>query len=371
MKVLYVGPYDTKGRYQGGISYIVNTVYKNRNRGFLGEVELESFDTCKIKRSKSSQGKFKLSNLRNTLKIIRELTNKVAQSEIDIIYYNSSYGIPLLKDLIVVNIIGYKSSVKVIFHIHFADYEKIIPNNIFLKKYTLYLIKKNVDHLVFLSKKSRDKFTENGISSVKTSVIYNFHDIKMSQFEFDNKIQKSKNAKKLQLIYLGSLDQRKGILDLLTALKSVDIEYCLKICGESVDKNIMKEIKKISSSLSCGAVEFMGYVSGDIKKEILFQSDVLVLPSYAEGFPIVLLEGIAAANYIISTNVGAIPEVFSANNGIIVEPGNINQLVIAIEECSRIEERIKRMEHNYYMSKEYEIEKFMEKLQKVCYHVME
>lgn len=57
---------------------------------------------------------------------------------------------------------------------------------------------------------------------------------------------------------------------------------------------------------------------------MLKKSATLVLPSYHEGLPMSVLEGMASGKAIISTTVGAIPEVIKEQNGILVQPGDVH-----------------------------------------------
>jgi glycosyltransferase involved in cell wall biosynthesis len=60
--------------------------------------------------------------------------------------------------------------------------------------------------------------------------------------------------------------------------------------------------------------------------------DIFVLPSYAEGLPISLLEAMCAGLPVIATPVGGIPTVVSHNEqGLLVEPGNIENLAKALD----------------------------------------
>jgi glycosyltransferase involved in cell wall biosynthesis len=61
-------------------------------------------------------------------------------------------------------------------------------------------------------------------------------------------------------------------------------------------------------------------------KAILSQSDVLVCASWSEGFPNVILEGMACGLAIIATNVGAISAMVSDKNGWLIEPANTDVL---------------------------------------------
>ena len=79
------------------------------------------------------------------------------------------------------------------------------------------------------------------------------------------------------------------------------------------------------------AVEYHGFVSERRKLELLNEGSIYVLPTYAEGLPISLLEGMAGGNAIVSTTVGSIPEVVGPENGILVPPVDVDELCEAME----------------------------------------
>ena len=60
-----------------------------------------------------------------------------------------------------------------------------------------------------------------------------------------------------------------------------------------------------------------------------------MLPSYYEGLPMAILEGMAAGKAVISTTAGAIPEVVGEENGILIKPGDVAALAQALLRCSR------------------------------------
>jgi glycosyltransferase involved in cell wall biosynthesis len=79
--------------------------------------------------------------------------------------------------------------------------------------------------------------------------------------------------------------------------------------------------------------QFLGPVYGEEKKQIFMNSDIFLLPSYAEGQPVTILEAMAAGLPIIASNVGAIPDVVQdGKNGLIIEPGDIPALTRAIDQ---------------------------------------
>ena len=90
-------------------------------------------------------------------------------------------------------------------------------------------------------------------------------------------------------------------------------------------------------------IKVVGWADFDKKLELLKSVSTVVLPSYNEGLPMSILEGMACGKAIISTTVGAIPEVVSPDNGILVKAGDVRALSEALVECAQNLERITRM----------------------------
>ena len=211
---------------------------------------------------------------------------------------------------------------KIVLSIHFADQEKILIKNPILRKLELKVINQYVNHVVFLSEKTKNAFIKTGLNESKASVLYTFHNFGGAILE---KSSIGLNAP-LRILFVGSIDRRKGILDLLEALsQSTSSDYILDICGQINDKSIKDKYEQMKDILGEKIVEH-GYVTGELKKRIFQQADVLVLPSYGEGMPIVIMEAMASGNAIICTNVGAIPEIIKPENGFLLKPGDIEAL---------------------------------------------
>lgn len=91
-------------------------------------------------------------------------------------------------------------------------------------------------------------------------------------------------------------------------------------------------------------VEFLGWIS-DHNKNVIFQkSKIFCLPSYAEGFPMSILDAWSYALPIISTPVGGIPDVaIHKENMMLFNPGNIYELQTVIEELMKNENLQKKL----------------------------
>lgn len=113
----------------------------------------------------------------------------------------------------------------------------------------------------------------------------------------------------VRLLFLGWVDEEKGVLDLMHVLSELGptYDFNLTIAGKGnaeVDaKNIVRE-----SSLS-NRVTFAGWVQGADFHDLMADSDVLILPSWAEGLPNAMVESMAAGLAVGVSAVGNIPDI--------------------------------------------------------------
>ena len=61
------------------------------------------------------------------------------------------------------------------------------------------------------------------------------------------------------------------------------------------------------------------------------QCDVLILPSYSEGMPNVILEAMSRGLIIIASDVGAVNILVSSNNGVLIENPKYQNIVVAMK----------------------------------------
>ncbi|MBI3519085.1 MAG: glycosyltransferase family 4 protein [Bacteroidetes bacterium] len=123
-----------------------------------------------------------------------------------------------------------------------------------------------------------------------------------------------------KFVFLGRAERRKGIIELNKVLRTLISEkqtFRFEFIGPISQEHQIKH-------------EFITY-HGEIRdpqriKLILSGNDVLVCPSWSEGFPNVILEGMASGLAIIATNVGAVAAMVSSENGWLIEPANEQEL---------------------------------------------
>lgn len=138
--------------------------------------------------------------------------------------------------------------------------------------------------------------------------------------------------KKKQILFSGTLYAGKGYQDLIRAFakiakKNPDWKVVFAGNGE-VEKG-----KAISKELGiANQVEFLGWVSGEQKDKAFRESMIFCLPSYAEGFPMAVLDAWAYGLPVITTPVGGIPDVAKdGENMLLFNPGDIDTLAKQME----------------------------------------
>lgn len=134
------------------------------------------------------------------------------------------------------------------------------------------------------------------------------------------------------------LEPRKDLVTLLDAVRILKNEGAKYLKFLIVGDGISQEgLNQYSRKLALtDVVEFAGRANQQDLARYYFSSDMFVLPTLYEGFGIVYLEAMAAGLPIISTRVGAVPEVVG-DSGILIEPKNPALLAAKIKELSENE----------------------------------
>ena len=130
----------------------------------------------------------------------------------------------------------------------------------------------------------------------------------------------------------------KGQLLLLEAarrLATMEVEFELVLAGDGVRPAERAQIETfIERHKLQDRIRITGWISGAEVREEILAARALVLPSFAEGLPIVIMEAMALRRPIISTFVAGIPElVHPGEHGWLVPAGDVEALVGAMQAC--------------------------------------
>jgi glycosyltransferase involved in cell wall biosynthesis len=160
-----------------------------------------------------------------------------------------------------------------------------------------------------------------------------------------SRARRAREGGPLELIYLGRLVPAKGLDECLEAMKletGRGAAVRLTLAGSGPEE---ARLRRRTFELGLTRhVRFAGPAYGEHKTELLCQADVLLLPSYAEGLPYALLEGMAAGLVPVATPVGAIPDVIADGaQGLLVPPRDAEAIADAVARLANDRAALLRM----------------------------
>jgi glycosyltransferase involved in cell wall biosynthesis len=148
-----------------------------------------------------------------------------------------------------------------------------------------------------------------------------------------------------QFLYMSRLHEEKGVRELVQASRILAVKglgFKVLVCGEGPLKEWL--VGMLTDPKVAAYLSYAGPVYGAKKAALLRQADVMLLPSYAEGFPYALLESSACGIALIATPVGAVPDVIVAGqNGLLVNPRDAESLATKMEYAVRNPSAIRAM----------------------------
>ncbi|SQH76833.1 putative glycosyltransferase [Shewanella benthica] len=151
------------------------------------------------------------------------------------------------------------------------------------------------------------------------------------------------------LFFIGRLSEKKGVeylLDALLQYQETDHSVLLVVAG---DGPLMGSLKHKSENLGLtNVIDFIGYTSGIKKLELFKMGDVLILPSIiaedgdAEGFPVVLMEGLASGKLCIATDVSGADDVLSSGqDGFLINQKSSDEILEALNTINSLSDEEK------------------------------
>ena len=227
-------------------------------------------------------------------------------------------------------------------------YQKIIYNKLILKNYLTVL--KNASCLFALSEADKELakklfpnkeviLSPNGVVSSEFNM--NTQDDRYQSFLEENDIDPNQKF----ILFVGSIDKRKGVDILVKAVKNLNEEFQLLIVGPKIDSTFYSYIENLISDDS--KIKVLDYVSKKNLIALYNLADIFVLPSLSEGLPLVLLEAMAAGTPCITSDIMGSNEVVEHNKtGFLFPKGDVNSLTDYLAELLRDKDLRKYMGDN-------------------------
>lgn len=350
MKVLLVAPVS---KASGGISRWTQHIKAYYESLVVKLVDLKFFDTARsefIPDDIAFIPRVKLA-IKDYRVIIKDFKKIFKKEKYDVVHITSSAGIGLLRDLYFIRLVKKHGSHSII-HFRFGRIPELARTKNWEWK-LLSCVVKNADQVIVLDKRSLQSLMSCGFKNIclLPNMIAPSVEETISSMPAEIRIPR-------RLLFVGHCIATKGVYELVEACCSIQ-GVKLVLVGA-----IKEDVRKALFDIAGGGtwLEIMGEIPYvEVMKEML-KCDIFVLPTYTEGFPNVILEAMACGCAIITTPVGAIPEMLEEENGnsfgIMVEPKNVLQLNQAIvrmlddevfkNECR--ENVQKRVQERYAMS---------------------
>jgi len=162
---------------------------------------------------------------------------------------------------------------------------------------------------------------------------------KMKYFLVDNpyKLQnigtnEDKRAQIPVILFAGRLVEEKGIFDLLEAVRLLKDLYHFRvsIIGDGKERERLKAVMEYNGMKD--QIKLLGYLSGRDLKDAYESASIFVLPSWREGFPLVLMEAMDYGLPIVTTGIrGAADRLVENENCLFIQPKNPKELAKALE----------------------------------------
>ena len=185
---------------------------------------------------------------------------------------------------------------------------------------------------------------------------------------------KNKVDRPLNILYLGWLEKEKGIFDFLEVCSELKQKDKFKVFiagggsreGESKELVCKRGIQDITT--------FVGWVEGIQLQDLLNNSHILVLPSWAEGFPNAVIEAMASGLAVIVTSVGNIPDILThESEALLVTPKDRSSLLNGISRLVE-DENLRHsiaLQGHIFSAENFAVEKAAAKLEKLIYTVID
>lgn len=157
--------------------------------------------------------------------------------------------------------------------------------------------------------------------------------------------------------YVGTLQPRKNLLNLIRAWKKID-KFKLVIVGKKgwMYDEIFKLVKELGLEKQ---VVFTGFISEIEKQSLIKKAQALILPSLYEGFGIPVVEAMNLKTPVIVSQNSSLVEIVGGGGIYIQNPQNPDSIVLAINKMLKLtgKEKEKLLEENFTQAKKFTWEK--------------
>lgn len=306
MKVALISPYSDA--LVGGIinwtKYVVNyhqehsqdvelrLIYNRHPKGLYGTGTL--FQSLKV-------------GLANYLPVCKEFRKAAKDENFDVVHVSTSASFGLFRDLMIW-CTAKKHGVKMCLHMHFGRIPLIL-NSKGWEAYLFRFLLKRIDSAVVMDMASYNALKMHGYNNVSYLPNPLGEDIR-KMIECSSDVKRDEK----RVFFAGHITASKGVYELVEAcrdIKGVKLDLYGKVLGE----NTYDELYRLAGEESEQWLNIPGNKTMDEVIQAMKSCSVFALPTYSEGFPNVIIEAMACGCPIVTTPVGAIPEMLNIQGG--------------------------------------------------------
>lgn len=239
----------------------------------------------------------------------------LAFGKIDLIHIHSSSGSSFFrKSYFVLTAKLFRK--KVLFQIHSSGFKEFFEKSSSLVKNYIKFVLQSAEKLVVVSKKLAEDVRQANYE-LYPIVVYNPVIIRE---QITRPVRE-----KATISFLGKLDKAKGVYEIIDAAEIIkNLDFIINLFGEGDVEEFQRLINQKGLE---DKIIIKGWVDDSAKQKAYVDSDIIILPSYNEGLPLSVIEGMSYQLPLIATNVGGVPELLADNiNGFLIPPGDSEAL---------------------------------------------
>ena len=250
----------------------------------------------------------------------RALKKVLKEQNIDVIHMTTSGQLATIRDIQMLKL-AKKKKIPSVYHIRFGRIPEIAKNN--TREWKLIKRAMRLASCVMAIDGKTQAAIREYLPDVNVCCVPNPFDLTKIQSFMQNV------GEEKEIVYLGWVIKTKGVEELLTAWDEVRKGYPdwnLRLIGP-YNEAYYTDLK---NRFSFEQVNFDGEQAHDNAMAKLAQASIFILPSHTEGFPNVVLEGMALRKPVVATDVGAIPDILQGC-GIVIPAKSAEEIVSALK----------------------------------------
>jgi len=262
-----------------------------------------------------------------------KMANLIKQEQVSIVHTHTPFAGSILACLA-----GKLASVPVIVHAHIRE---PLSANALIRTYQKAMIwwttRICCAAIICVSKQVKEELIVEGFDSHKFHVIYNGTILNtQQQIKLDTARKNLNLPNNIPIVaHVGRLCKNKGqhlLLKAALSLRQRGQEMIYLIIGEDLEQNGAYRQYLLDMAFELKIDDLVWFLGQRFDvPELLTAIDLLVLPSFTEGLPLVILEAMAAGKPVVATTVGGIPEIINhKETGLLVSAGDVPALAEAI-----------------------------------------